>query len=669
MSKLKPKPKSLVIVESPTKAKTINKILGKDFTVFSSIGHIIDLPKKRMGVDIKNNFNPDYVVIPGKTKVLSQLKKEAKGKEKIYLATDPDREGEAISWHLKNRLGQDKQFLRVIFHEITQRAVEEAFKNPKALDLNKVNAQQARRILDRLVGYFLSPLLWKKVAGGLSAGRVQSVATKLIVEREREIENFIPQEYWEIEAELERVKGQGSRVKGFIAKLEKIENKKAEIKNKEQAERIVEEVKKEEFIVTDVQEKEKKRNPSAPFTTSTLQQEAFNRLNFTTYKTMLLAQQLYEGIELGEAGPVGLITYIRTDAVRISDVALKELRDYILKSYGKDYLPDEPHIYKAKKAAQEAHEAIRPTQVEKTPELIKGFLTPEQYKLYNLIWKRFVASQMNPAIFSITSVDISAGKFLFRATGSRLIFAGFTILYDIDEEAKEKLLPPLLKGEVLKLIQLVPSQHFTKPPPRYTDASLVKALEEDGIGRPSTYSPIIYTITLRGYVRREERALIPTELGTMVTELLTEYFPKILDVEFTALMENELDEIEEGKIDWVEVLKSFYQPFSESLNYAQQNIKKEVIPTDEICEKCGKPMVIKWGRGGKFLSCSGFPKCKNAKSISTGVKCPQDGCGGELIQWRSKKGRAFYGCTNYPKCKYTTKRLAKEIDENKHSNS
>ena len=664
--------KSLVIVESPTKANTINKFLGSDYLVRSSMGHIKDLPSSKMGIDVENDFKPQYVTIPQRKKTLTQLKKELAGKTNLYLAADPDREGEAISWHLSNLLGNGKKIQRVSFHEITKEAVQEAFKHPRDLDMNLVNAQQARRILDRIVGYSLSPLLWKKVGRGLSAGRVQSVAVKLIVEREREIQAFVSQEYWDIEAELEKKRtedrGQRTEKTSFKAKLDKIEDKKAEIKAGQEAQDLVEEIKKQQFAVSQAKESKKKRNPSPPFTTSKLQQEAFNKLHFSVSKTMKVAQDLYEGVELGESETVGLITYMRTDSVNISKEAQRGARDYILKKFGSKYYPEIPNVYKSKKTAQEAHEAIRPTTPFHDPELIKKYLTPDQFKLYKLIWDRFISSQMSAAVFNVTTVDITAGRFLFKAIGTTVLFDGFTVMYQADPspsydgaEMKEggAGLPKLSAGEKLDLIALSPSQHFTKPPPRYSDASLVKALEEKGIGRPSTYAPTIYTIVARNYVHREKGYFSPTELGIVVTDLLLQYFQKIMDEKFTAKMEEELDMIEEGKMDWVKVLHIFYRSFSFELKMAHsymKAVKKEVLPTDQVCEKCGKPMVIKWGRRGKFLSCSAFPECKFAKTIGTGVKCPQEGCGGELVQRRSKRG-FFYGCSNYPKCTYIAKRL------------
>ncbi|PIP19914.1 MAG: type I DNA topoisomerase [Candidatus Omnitrophica bacterium CG08_land_8_20_14_0_20_41_16] len=653
------KKKNLVIVESPTKAKTISKILGDNFSVVSSMGHIIDLPQKKLGVNIEKGFEPEYVIIPGKQKALASLKKEAKDKDVIYVATDPDREGEAIGWQLKERVfNKMKNVLRVTFYEITPAAVNEAFKKPRDFDAKMIEAQVGRRVLDRIVGYLLSPLLWKKIARGLSAGRVQSAALRLIIDREREIKNFNPKEYWEIEAELAKAQS------NFIAKLDKIDNQKAEIKNKEEAERVCQEAKIEKFIVSQIKKSEKKRYPSAPFITSTMQQDAFNKLKFNANKTMFLAQQLYEGIDIGQDNPVSLITYMRTDSPRVSAEAINEVRDYISLSFGKDCLPEKPNYYKAKKLAQEAHEAIRPTFIARHPESLKSFLSLDQHKLYTLIYNRFLASQMKPAIYAVTSVGIAAGKYLFNASGSTLTFAGFLLAYknndgedDSGNEKTEKNKMPLLKeGEALDLLKIIPSQHFTKPPARYSDSSLIKALDEDGVGRPSTYAPIIYTLILRDYARRIKGYFNPTELGFKVCDLLVEYFPKIVDIKFTALMEEELDEIEEGRLTKLKVLQDFYAPFKESLDFAQKNIKKEVIVSEEICEKCGKQMIIKWGRKGKFLSCSNFPECKFSKSITSGVKCPEPNCGGELIERRSRRG-FFYGCSNFPKCRFVSRTL------------
>ncbi|MFH1678983.1 MAG: type I DNA topoisomerase [Candidatus Omnitrophota bacterium] len=655
--------KSLVIVESPTKAKTIGNILGKEYSIVSSMGHIIDLPKKKLGVDVERDFKPSFVVIAGRKKILSDLKKDAAKKDKIYIATDPDREGEAIGWHIKEKLPKKKEFLRVVFHEITPQAIKEAFDNPREFDSNMVEAQFTRRILDRVVGYFLSPLLWRKIGRGLSAGRAQSVALRLIVQREREIQKFIPREYWEIEAELRRSTTPQSQeaTSPFLAKLEKIEGKKAEINNSQEADKLFEDIKSKPFIVAGIKQTEKKRNPSAPFITSTLQQESFNKLRFTVSRTMVIAQQLYEGINIGKDDPVGLITYMRTDSTQVASSALQEVRGFILKNYGRDYLPPSPNTYKTKKLAQEAHEAIRPTLLKYTPESIKEFLNKDQYKLYDLIYKRFISSQMTPARYRLINVSIQAGIYLFSISGSEVIFPGFTKAYPKEEEM-EKRLPGLKKGELLELIRLLPSQHFTKPPSRYSEATLVKALEEEGIGRPSTYAPIIHTIVNRDYVRRIRGYFNPTELGFKVCDLLVEYFPKIVDPKFTARLEEELDKIEEGECSRVKVLHDFYQSFKSRLDFAQKDIKKEVIFTDETCQLCSRPMVVKWGRRGKFLSCSGFPECKYSKSITTGIKCPEPGCDGELIERRSKRG-IFYGCSSFPRCRHIAKALPMENSE------
>ena len=663
--------KSLVIVESPAKAKTISKILGSGFEVIPSMGHVVDLPRTRMGVDIEHNFAPSFIVPAAKKKILSQIKSGAKKADKIYLATDPDREGEAIAWNIKEKLNRnDRKYLRVIFHELTPQAIKDAFSHPGNLDTKKVQAQTGRRVLDRLVGYLLSPLLWRKIAGGLSAGRVQSVALRLIVEREREILKFVACEYWEVEAELKKVTGHSATTRGagrsqvtghFVAKLEKIDDKKAEIKNEADATAIVEDLKGKQFIVSEIKETEKKRNPLPPFITSTLQQDGFYKLRFRSARTMLIAQQLYEGIELGAEGAVGLITYMRTDSVNVAQSAIEEVRRFIGDTFGKEYLPIEPNSYKSRKQAQEAHEAIRPTSVLRAPDSIKEHLTKEQFKLYTLIYQRFIASQMKPAVYAITSVEVKAAQYLFRASGSKLLFKGFTAIYDSSEEKEEKnILPPLVKDETLELIKLTPSQHFTKPPPRFSEASLVKTLEVEGIGRPSTYAPTIQTIVYRDYVRRLKGYLYPTELGFKVNDLLVEYFAEVIDIKFTASMEDKLDEVEEGNLEWVKVINDFYIPFKGRLDYANEVIQKEVVTTDEICATCAKPMVVKWSRKGKFLSCSDFPACRYAKSITTGIKCPQEGCSGELIERRSRRG-LFYGCTGYPKCTYIAKTLPEKI--------
>ena len=655
------KKKSLVIVESPTKAKTIGKILGEGFSVISSMGHIIDLPQKKLGVEIEKDFEPEYVTLTGRQKVLTAMKKEAKGKAAVYVATDPDREGEAIGWQIKERILKGANILRVTFHEITPTAVKEAFKHPREFDAKMVEAQVGRRVLDRIMGYFLSPLLWKKIARGLSAGRVQSVALRLIVEREREIQKFVPREYWEIEAQL--AKGESE----FSAKLDKVDAQKAQIAKKEEADNLCGEIRQNEFVVSEIKKSEKKRYAEPPFITSTLQQDAFNKLRFNANKTMSVAQSLYEGIDIGEDNPVGLITYMRTDSPRVAPEAINEVRSFISRNFGQEFVPETPNYYKVKKLAQEAHEAIRPTFVSRHPDSLKTFLTPDQQKLYELIYNRFVASQMKPAVYAVTSVIIEAGRYQFNASGSTLTFSGFRAAYSRngeDEEPekdkeKKNIIPLLEKGDSLELLHLLPSQHFTKSAPRYSDSSLIKALEEDGIGRPSTYAPIIYTLILRDYVRRIKGYLNPTELGFMVCDLLVEYFPKIIDVNFTAALEDELDQIEEGSLGRIKVLQDFYTPFKASLDFAQGNIKKEVITTDEVCAKCAKPMIVKWGRRGKFLSCSGFPECKNSKSITSGVKCPEPGCGGELIERRSARG-FFYGCSNFPKCRFTSRTLPED---------
>ena len=580
---------------------------------------------------------------------------------------DPDREGEAIAYHLREQLASlSNNIQRVTFHEITEKAIKEAFKNPHVLDINKVNAQQARRILDRILGYSLSPLLWKKVGSGLSAGRVQSVALRLVVERENKIKAFIPEEYWEVEALLKKrgvltesdfKSAPTDPYKPFKSKLILIDGIEPKLKAGKEAEDIITNLKDANFIVKSVKETKKRRSPNPPYTTSKMQQDAFNKLGFSVSKTMKVAQELYEGIELGDKEAMGLITYMRTDSVSVSKDAEDAVRDYILKRFGKQYCPPSPHKYKARKSAQEAHEAIRPSLPLHEPDAIKDYLSPAQHKLYELIWNRFVASQMEAAQNLVVSVDIEAGKCIFRASGTKVIFDGFTALNQEDKESNE--LPPLREKELLALVKLEPSQHFTSPPPRFSDASLVKELEEKGIGRPSTYAPIISTIILRNYVIREKGYLHPSELGMIVTELLTKHFPKVLDIKFTAYLEEELDEVEEGRMDWLKVLKDFYGPFKTAFEKAQKDMKdfKNVnTPTNEVCEKCGKPMVIKWGRKGKFLSCSDFPRCRNAKSITTGVKCPQPDCGGELVARRSSRG-SFYGCTNFPKCRFVSRTL------------
>ncbi|MBI4352372.1 MAG: type I DNA topoisomerase [Candidatus Omnitrophica bacterium] len=651
--------KALVVVESPAKCKTIHQYLGPGFEVAASMGHVIDLPKSKMGIDIDHNFEPQYIVVQDKRRTLKELKKKAEGKKEIYLACDPDREGEAISWHLRNALGKGKKVFRVVFNEITKEAIEHAFKHPGHINMDLVGAQQARRILDRLMGYSLSPLLWQKVGRGLSAGRVQSVALRMIVERERQIRSFTPEEYWSIDAELKKEAPHEPPLV-FSAALEKIGGAKAEIKDRQTADAVLEKIKPHPFVVKDVRSQKKKRNPSAPFTTSKLQQSAYNELRFSASKTMRVAQTLYEGVAVGKAGTTGLITYMRTDSVRVSAEALREVREFIQKEYGKSFLPEKPPMYKAKKGAQEAHEAIRPTSVKRRPEDLKPYLTEDQFELYSLIWRQFTASQMMPAVVLQETADIAAGEHLFRSTGGRLEFPGYLLVRGKTGEM-ERPLPPLECGEVLEAVKLEANQHFTKPPPRFTDATLVKALEENGIGRPSTYAPTLGTLIDRSYVHREGGSLAPTELGTLVTDLLVRHFSKILDFHFTAGMESELDSIEEGKMEWVKAVRDFYEVFRHELDAAKTKmevVKKKDEPTNEVCEKCGRPMVIKWGRRGRFMSCSGWPECKNAKSISTDIVCPQ--CGkGKLVERRARFGRRrpFYGCTAYPDCNYIAQKL------------
>jgi len=646
--------KALVIVESPAKVKTINKILGDKFKVVSSMGHLIDLPKSTLGVDVEDNFTPRFVVVRKKQKILTQLKKEAKSKKEIYIATDPDREGEAIGYNIAKQLGQDKKFYRVVFHEITKDAVLKAFKDVHSFDLKKVDAQIARRILDRIVGYQISPLLWKKVGSRLSAGRVQSVALRLIVERERAIMSFIPQEYWQILVDLQK-KGVADILS---ANLEKIDDEKFELAHQKETENIVEEIKQQKFFISNVTTKEVKRNSSPPFITSTLQQEAFNKCGFNTTKTMMIAQQLYEGIEIGHDEAIGLITYMRTDSVNISTEAIHRVRDFIQKNFGKKYLPQNPNIYKSKKSAQEAHEAIRPTDVLRKPADLKKYLDGDQYKLYELICKRFVSSQMTPAVYEQKKIEITAGRFQFGCAGSTLLFDGYLILDQESREEEAKVnLSPYTKGDDLNCLAVKPTQHFTKPPARYSEGTLVKTLEEAGIGRPSTYASIIHTLVFRNYVLRDRGYFSATELGMIICDLLVEYFSKIMDIGFTASMEENLDLVEEGKLEYTKLLNEFYQPFKEELEHATNTIVKTQNFSDKICPQCGKNLVVKWGRKGKFLSCSGFPECKFAQSFSTGIKCPKPGCTGELIERRSKRGANFFGCSRYPACTHISKKL------------
>lgn len=641
--------KYLVVVESPTKAKTISKILGKDFEVASSMGHVVDLPPHSLGVSIKKGFLPYYRTIPGKEKIIKLLREKAKGKEAIYLATDPDREGEAIGWHIKNKLARyGKTFFRVIFHEITEDAIKEAFTSPQDIDMNKVNAQKARRILDRIVGYFLSPLLWKKIVRGLSAGRVQSVALKFVVEREREIESFVPQFSYGVEGNFT------IECKSFKAKLIRFGTKKAPFSKKEEAKELIEEIRGKNFFVRSIKERDYRKTPPPPFITSSLQQEAFNKFRFSSQKTMVLAQKLYEGVEIADK-MVGVITYMRTDSYTVSEKAKRETKDYIRKAYGSDYLSVKDRKYKERKQAQGAHEAIRPTDVSLTPEELKKYVSPDLGKLYELIWQRFLASFMKEAIIRTTKVEITSqdGKAEFLLEGKKIIFDGYQKVTGKDEEA----ILPLLKEDqqiILSDCRLV--EHKSKPPARFTDASLVKLLEEKGIGRPSTYAPTISTLIKRNYVRRERGHFIPRELGIKVCDLLMEYFPEIMDEDFTAKMEEKLDEVEEGKLEGVKILEEFYPSFRDRVVKATQAIKKHQEVTEERCPKCGSFLVVKWSRKGRFLSCSRFPQCKYAKSIDTGVSCPE--CKeGVLIERRNKKGYFFYGCSRFPKCRYTTKKL------------
>ena len=676
--------KNLLIVESPAKAGTIKKYLGPSFDVKASIGHIMDLPKNSLGVDVEDRFRPEYTVIRGKEKVIKDLKQAAKKADEIYLAPDPDREGEAIAWHIANQIGAgDKPMYRVLFHELTKRGVTEAMQHPTHLDQAKYESQQTRRILDRLVGYQISPILWGKVRTGLSAGRVQSVAVRLVVEREREIQKFESVEYWTLTALLA-----GKTPPPFEASVIKYKNKPLKVGTGDEASRIERELKGERYTVQSVTRRERKRNPEPPFRTSTLQQEAVRKLRFTAKKTMAVAQTLYEGVEVGAEGQVGLITYMRTDSVRISPDAQKEAMAYIAEKYGRDFVPDRPNVYKNKKSVQDAHEGIRPTSIRRDPESVKKFLTKDQHRLYTLIWERFLASQMKAAVLDQTIVDIAAGNYLLRATGSVVVFPGFMVLYveGTDEEKngdggensasnkdgggdEKSLLPPLEKGEVLDLRKITSKQHFTKPPPRYTEATLVKELEEKGIGRPSTYAAILSNIMDRHYVGKERRVLFPTELGYIINDLLVASFPDIMDAAFTAQMEERLDGIEEGKASSTDILSEFYGPFSKEVERAASEMQNS-IPTEVMCEECGRPMAIKWGKNGSFLACTGYPECKNTKDYdrdekgriqvvgqeTTGEKCPK--CSSPMVVKKGKFG-PFLACTAYPKCK-TTKPLTPE---------
>ncbi len=704
--------KKLLIVESPTKTKTLRRYLGPDFNVMATVGHVKDLPRGRLGVDISNGFKPEYVIIKGKEKVIKELKKAAKKAEEIYLGPDPDREGEAIAWHVAEELkkgkgSNKKKIYRVLFNEITKKAVKDALLSPHQLDKDRFESQMARRILDRLVGYQISPLLWKRVRRGLSAGRVQSVALRMICKREKEIFSFEPEEYWTLEVVLRDEKGIT-----FKAKLFKFRDEKAELRNEKQVKDIISAIEREKFKVIAVSKRKKKRNPPPPFTTSLMQQEAYKKLGFPAKKTMFIAQTLYEGVELGEMGQTGLITYMRTDSFRVSKEAISMARDFVSKRFGSEYIPQVPNSFKSRKGAQEAHEAIRPTLIELEPDKIASYLTKDQLSLYRLIWNRFLASQMSPAILEQTRVDIKAGDAIFRATGSVVVFKGFSVLYQEEEGDREDDLPPLKKAQILELIEFKPQQHFTQPPPRYTDASLIKDLEKYGIGRPSTYANILETINNREYVVKDEKKRFkPTELGFLVTGLLENNFPDIIDMGFTARMESYLDKIEQGKARWVDVIKRFYKRFSQELEKAEKEMSGELptdlscpecgarlvirsgrnglflscsrFPecrytsnfhrdekgaiiieegreeeTDQICEICGRPMVIKRGRYGPFLACSGYPECKNTKKIEqkelvdTGISCPEQGCDGRLVERLTRKGKRFYACNKYPRCKF-----------------
>ncbi len=705
--------KSLVIVESPAKARTIQKYLGKDFDIKASVGHVRDLPPKSLGVDVDNNFKPEYVTIPGKEKVVKEIRSAAKLADQIFLATDPDREGEAIAWHVASQIeSNNKEIGRILFHEITPVAVQTAIKKPVPIDMQKVNAQQARRVMDRLVGYQVSPVLWKTITKGLSAGRVQSVALRLICERANEIENFKVEEYWSITANLRTDENTV-----FPVKMIRLDNEKVHIPDEKKAQDIIKKLDGAIFQIQNIAKKATKRNPYPPFITSTLQQEAAKSLRFNTRMTMSIAQQLYEGVDLGNTGTIGLITYMRTDSTRIVDEAIQAVRDLITKGYGQEYLPRKPKIYKTKQGAQDAHEAIRPTDVEQTPEKVKPFLTPEQFKLYELIWLRFVASQMEPARFDVTTIDVKAGACIFRATGTVPTFPGFQKVYEeaLDDDAEEnenKLLPKINGNDLLNLVKLEPKQHFTQPPPKYTEASLVKELEVRQIGRPSTYAQIISTLRQRKYVELEQRRFSPSELGMAVNQILVKAFPDLFDVAFTARMEDALDRIETGELNWTGILVDFYNPFNEQLQsvIAKRSELKNTLTekTDELCEKCGNSMIIRWGRNGRFMACEGFPECKNTRPlnmdqkpeevsdkicekcgepmvaktgrygpflactgypscketqpIELGITCPQEQCGGSLTARRSQKGRNFFGCTNYPKCRF----VLWDTPQNKH---
>jgi len=657
----------LVIVESPAKARTVGRFLGKGYTVKASVGHVRDLLRSTLSVDVENDFQPKYRVPNEKRPVVKELKQLVKTAEEIYLATDPDREGEAIAWHLMEAAAiEPKLSRRVVFHEITQPAIEEAFSHPRAIDMDLVNAQQARRVLDRLVGYSLSPLLWEKVRSRLSAGRVQSVALRLLVEREREIDAFVPQEYWSIEAEF---RPEGEKKATFKAKLARIDEQEAVLSDEATVKPILEDLEKAAYEISKIKRGERRRKPSAPFITSTLQQEASRRLGYTAKRTMALAQQLYEGIDVGEGGATGLITYMRTDSTNIAEMALNEARQYITQRFGNDFLPPTPPQYKTRAvSAQEAHEAIRPTSVLREPEKVKGFLSHDQYRLYQLIWQRFLASQMESAVYDTLSVEVTGKtdgrQYLFRASGSTVRFPGYLVVYeearDEDQKTEEenvRIPAGISEGQPQKLVKLFPEQHFTQPPPRYTEASLVQVLEEYGIGRPSTYAPILSTIQARGYVVREAKRLTPTETGILVNDLLMQHFSEVIDYGFTANMENDLDQIAAGDKKWVDVIRQFYTPFSKQLEKAQAEMpetKAELEKVGRACPECGHDLVIRWGRYGKFISCSNFPECRHTEAWleKIGVVCPD--CGGDIVERKTRKGRVFYGCSNYPNCQFTS---------------
>ncbi|WP_368644760.1 type I DNA topoisomerase [Alkalibacterium putridalgicola] len=646
--------KYLVIVESPAKAKTIEKYLGRNYKVVASLGHIRDLPKSRMGVDFEHDYQPDYITIRGKGPVIKDLKKHAKKAEKVFLAADPDREGEAIAWHLSHILKLDNEEKnRVVFNEITKDAVKNALKNPRNLNEDLIDSQQARRILDRIVGYQISPLLWKKVKRGLSAGRVQSVALKMICDREEEIKNFVPEEYWSIEAKFKKAKNV------FDANFYGLNNKKTKLPDNDAVQNVLEKLdQKADFDVTKVVKKERKRNPYAPFTTSSLQQEAAGKLNFRTRKTMMIAQQLYEGISLGKGGTTGLITYMRTDSTRLSETAKQEAHEVILSEFGAEYAATKPRKQKNAQSAQDAHEAIRATSAMRKPSDIKQYLSKDQYKLYSLIWSRFIASQMKPAVYDTVRVDIEQNGVRFRANGSQIKFKGYQLAYAESKKDKDNILPDLAEGDKIKMDAIEPNQHFTQPPARYSEATLIKTLEENGVGRPSTYAPTLETIQRRYYVTLANKRFEPTELGTIVNTIIGEFFPNIVDVNFTADMEKDLDAVEEGTKEWVEVIDQFYKPFKEEVTTAEKELEEVEIedePAGFDCEKCGSPMVIKMGRYGKFYACSNFPDCRNTKPIvkKIGVTCPV--CKkGEVVERKSKKKRIFYGCENYPECEFTS---------------